>query len=96
MLHIRQITLLCFGNRLLKHKITKCSKNLRGWSSRPPGHAYVVGGPVRKFYIKQMFVLVRMQYHNHVDTQDTTSETFRKGYAMYIRYQIWNVASEQE
>ena len=26
----------------------------------------------------------------------TTSETFRKVYAMYIRYQIWNVASAQE
>ena len=23
--------------------------------------------PVRKFYIEQMFVLVRMQFHNHVD-----------------------------
>jgi len=26
----------------------------------------------------------------------TTSETFRQGYAMYIRYQIWNVASARE
>jgi len=26
----------------------------------------------------------------------TTSATFRKGYAMYTRYQIWNVASAQE
>jgi len=25
--------------------------------------------PVRKFYIEQMFVLVRMKFHNHVDTQ---------------------------
>jgi len=25
--------------------------------------------PVRKFYIEQMFVSVRMQFHNHVDTQ---------------------------
>ena len=49
--------------------------------------------PVRKFSIEQMLVLVRMQVHNHVDT---TSETVRKGYAMYIRYQIWNVASAQE
>jgi len=40
-----------------------------------------------------MFVLVRMQFHNHVDT---TSETLQKGYAIYTRYQIWNVASEQE
>jgi len=23
--------------------------------------------PVRKFYTEQMFVLVRMQFHNHVD-----------------------------
>jgi len=52
-----------------------------------------VGGPVRNFYIEQMFVLMRMHFHNHVDT---TSETFRKGCAMYIRYQIWNVASAQE
>jgi len=27
------------------------------------------GVPVRKFYIEQMFVLVHMQFHNHVDTQ---------------------------
>jgi len=25
--------------------------------------------PVRKFYNEQVFVLVRMQFHNHVDTQ---------------------------
>ena len=25
--------------------------------------------PVKKLYIEQMFVLVRMQFHNHVDTQ---------------------------
>jgi len=25
--------------------------------------------PVRTFYIEQMFVSVRMQFHNHVDTQ---------------------------
>jgi len=25
--------------------------------------------PVRKFYIEQMLVSVRMQFHNHVDTQ---------------------------
>ena len=30
---------------------------------------YAVDGPVRKFYIEQIFVLVRMQFHNHVDTQ---------------------------
>jgi len=28
-----------------------------------------VGGPVRQFYIEQMFVLVRMLIHNNVDTQ---------------------------
>jgi len=49
--------------------------------------------PSEKISIEQIFVLVRMQFHNHADT---TSETLRKGYAMYIRYQIWNVASEQE
>jgi len=40
-----------------------------------------------------MFASVRMQFHNHIDT---TSETFRKGYAMYIRRQIWNVARARE
>jgi len=49
--------------------------------------------PCKKFSVEQFFVLVRMQFHNHVDT---TSETFRKGYAMCIRYQILNVASAQE
>jgi len=47
--------------------------------------------PVRTFYIEQMFVSVRMQFHNHGDCRHTTSETFRQGCAMYIRYQIWNV-----
>jgi len=28
-----------------------------------------VGGPVRSFYIEQMFVSVRMQFHKHADTQ---------------------------
>jgi len=54
------------------------------------------GVPVRKFYIEQMFVSVRMQFHNHVDCRHTASETFRQGYAMCTRYQIWNVASAQE
>ena len=26
-------------------------------------------GPLRIYYIEQMFVSVRMQFHNHVDTQ---------------------------
>jgi len=52
--------------------------------------------PVRKFYIEQMFVSVRMRFHNHVYWRHTTSETFRQGYSMYIRCQIWNVASAQE
>ena len=67
MLDFRQITLFCFGNRLLKHKMTKCSENFGGHA--PPGYGYAVGDPVRTFYIEQMFVLVRMQFHNHVDTQ---------------------------
>jgi len=52
--------------------------------------------PVRTFYIEQMFVSVRMQFHNYGDCRHTTSETFRQGYAMYIRYQIWNVVCAQE
>ena len=32
-------------------------------------HKFVTSSvPVRKFYIQQTFVLVRMQFHNHVDT----------------------------
>jgi len=42
--------------------------------------------PVRKFYIEQMFVLVRMQFHKPY--RHTTGETFRQSSAMYIRYQI--------
>jgi len=41
-----------------------------------------------------MFVLVRMQFHKTY--RHTTGETFRQGSAMYIRYQILNVASAQE
>ena len=37
-----------------------------------------------------MFVAVRMQFHNHVDT---ASVRFRKGYAIYVRHQNWNIAS---
>jgi len=33
-----------------------------------------------------MFVSVRMQFHNHIDSRHTTSETFRWDYAIYIRY----------
>ena len=41
MLHFRQMTLFCFGHRLLKHKMTTCSENLVGWPPRPPpGYAY--------------------------------------------------------
>jgi len=43
-----------------------------------------------------MSVLMRMQFHNHIHCRHTTSETFRQGYAMYIWYQIWYVASAQE
>jgi len=63
-------------------------------------HRQIVTGsvvfPVRTFYIEQMFVSVRMQFHNHGDCRHTTSETFRQGCAMYIRYQIWNVVSAQD
>jgi len=40
-----------------------------------------------------MFVAVRMQFHNHVDT---ASATFRKGYAIYVRHQNWNIASVRD
>ena len=50
--------------------------------------------PVRKLYILQMFALVRMQFHNHVDTQPV--KRFDRAMQIYIRYQIWNVASAQE
>jgi len=43
-----------------------------------------------------MFVSVHMQFHSHVDCRHATSETFRRGYAIYIRYQIWNIASAHE
>jgi len=43
-----------------------------------------------------MFVSVRIQFHNHIDRRHTTSESFRQGYATYIWYQDWNVASAQE
>jgi len=35
-------------------------------------------------------------FHNYVDCRHTTNETFRKVYAMYMRYQTWNFASAQE
>ena len=40
MLDFRQITLFCFGNRLLKQKITLFSENWGAWPPRLPGHAY--------------------------------------------------------
>jgi len=43
-----------------------------------------------------MLVLMPMQFHKHVDSRQTTCETFRKGNAMCIRYQILNVASAQQ
>jgi len=39
-----------------------------------------------------MFVLVRMQLRNHVDTQPVKRFKCYKGYAIYIRY--WNPAQE--
>jgi len=47
------------------------------------------------FTFEKMLVSMRMQFHNHVDSRHTTSETFRKGNAMCIRYQILNAASAQ-
>jgi len=50
--------------------------------------------PVRKLYISQNVI-----FSAHAISQQrrhSTSGTFRKGHAMYIRYQIWNVASAQE
>jgi len=49
--------------------------------------------PCKKIYIEQMFVSVRIQFHNHIDCRHTTNETFLQGYATYIRYPNWNVAS---
>jgi len=43
-----------------------------------------------------MFVTVRMQFDSHIDCRHTTSATFGQGCAMYIRCQIWNVASAQK
>jgi len=37
-----------------------------------------------------MFVLVRIQFHNHVDTQPVKRFKRYKRFATYIRYQIWN------
>jgi len=36
MLDFRQITLICFGYCLLKHKMTICSKNLEGHDALGP------------------------------------------------------------
>jgi len=40
--------------------------------------------PLKKLYIEQIFVLVRMQFYK--PCRHTTSETFRQGSAMHIRY----------
>jgi len=50
----------------------------------------------KKIYTEIMFVLVRVQFHNHVDTQPVKRFKHYEGYAVYIRYQIWNLASAQE
>jgi len=47
-------------------------------------------------YTKQMFVLVRMQLRNHVNTWAVKRFKRYRGYAVYIRYQIWTVASARE
>jgi len=41
--------------------------------------------PLRKFYTKQMFVLLRIELRNHVDTKSEALQTLQ-GYALYIRY----------
>ena len=51
--------------------------------------------PVTPFCIEQMFVSVRMQFHNHVDTQLVKRFDRAMRYQI-MRYQIWNVASAQE
>jgi len=44
MLDFRQITLFCFGYRLLKHKMTICSEYLGGHGPLGPlGYSYVWG-----------------------------------------------------
>jgi len=45
--------------------------------------------------VEHMFVSVRMQFHNHVDTQP--AKRFERAMGpVYIRYQIWNVSRAQE
>jgi len=48
---------------------------------------------LRKFHTEQIFVLVRMQWCNYVDTELVERLWLCKGYVIYIRYQIWNAAS---
>ena len=50
----------------------------------------------KEMYTKQMFVLVRMQLRNHVNTWAVKRFKRYRGYAVYIRYQIWTVASARE
>jgi len=40
-----------------------------------------------------MFVLVRMQLRNQVNSQSVKSFKRYKRYAIFIQYQIWNVSS---
>ena len=48
---------------------------------------------LRKFHTEQIFVLVRMQWCNYVDTELVERLWLCKGHVIYIRYQIWNAAS---
>jgi len=41
--------------------------------------------PLRKIYTPQMFILVRMQLRNHVNTWAVKRFKRYKGYAVYIR-----------
>jgi len=48
---------------------------------------------LRKFHTEQIIVLVRIQLRCHVDTQPLKRY---RSYALYERFQIWNVASARE
>jgi len=43
MIDFRQITPVCLGYRLLKHKITTCSENFGEWAPAPPDYAHDAG-----------------------------------------------------
>jgi len=51
--------------------------------------------PVSKSYIEQMFVSVRMQFHNHADTQHSQWNVSEGLYNIY-KISNWNTASAQQ